>query len=181
MSSETLAFLRHVLPSKGIKVACVKFPNGMRQFFADTCEEQAAILLKWSAKGYDTYHACATFKDRSSRKASNALAARSLWADIDTCEGKPGAPYKDRVEAGEAVMAFTETLALPLPTIVSSGYGLHVYWPFNEDLEPQQWLRYAKALKHACSHGGLHIDPARTADIASILRTPGTANYKVAA
>jgi len=38
---------------------------------------------------------------------------------------------------------------------------------------------YAEALKAACAHYGFHADPSVTADVARILRVPGTHNWKI--
>ena len=177
MQNETLTFLRHVLPPEGWKVACCKRPHGMQQMFVKTFEEQAELLLHWSNDNLDTYHACATFAERGSRKHENVQLVRSLWADIDTREGKPDAPYANRAEAAQAVMDFSASLALPDPLFVDSGFGLHIYWVL-EDMPRPKWQRYADSLKAACLAKGLKIDPARTADASSILRTPGTFNFK---
>lgn len=66
-----------------------------------------------------------------------------------------------------------------MPTlIVSSGSGVHVYWVFDAFLERDRWLSFAGKLKVLMKAFGLHADPSRTADIASVLRVPGTLNYK---
>jgi hypothetical protein len=179
MSTATaLDFLRLVLPAEGWKVACRKTPKGMQQKFFKTHEELLQQLLAWSDGGYDTYHACATFKDASSRKVSNVLHVQSFWLDIDTRVGKPDAPYADQVEAAQAVGKFCAEIRLHPPTLINSGAGVHAYWPLYSPLTVDEWLRYASGLKRACTIHGLHADPARTADAASILRTPGTMNFK---
>src|SRR5262249_39184778 len=61
---------------------------------------------------------------------------------------------------------------------VSSGWGLHVYWPLKHMLDRATWERYARGLKSLCEKHGLKADPSRTADISSVLRTPGTHNRK---
>jgi hypothetical protein len=45
-------------------------------------------------------------------------------------------------------------------------------------VDPETWKRYAEGLKAACRHHGLHAGPETTADIASILRPPGTHHRK---
>lgn len=45
-------------------------------------------------------------------------------------------------------------------------------------LDPETWARYAQGLKTLCVKHSLHADPTRTADISSVLRTPGTHNRK---
>jgi hypothetical protein len=61
---------------------------------------------------------------------------------------------------------------------VSSGTGLHVYWPLTHTLDPETWKRHAEGLKRLCVEYGMFADPARTADISSVLRTRETFNRK---
>ena len=163
-----------------MKVACRKIRSGMAQKFVQTHEELAQLLLRWSGQGFDTYHACSTFKDGSSRTAKNVHLIKSLWADIDTRIGKPEAPYADHLEAAGAVGRFCIDARLPPPCMINSGNGVHIYWVLDEPVTLQEWLPMATGLKSACDQHGLMIDPVRTADAASILRTPGTSNYKKA-
>ena len=61
---------------------------------------------------------------------------------------------------------------------MQSGAGLHAYFFLTQFLPAPSWILVAKALKAACVRAGFHADPARTADIASLLRCPGTINRK---
>ena len=45
-------------------------------------------------------------------------------------------------------------------------------------MERNEWQYLADRLKQACKERGIHADPSRTADIASILRMPNTNNMK---
>jgi hypothetical protein len=112
---------------------------------------------------------------RLGRTKRNAFGARAFWLDLDVGEDKPYATINDAIKA---LAEFCRTLKLPTPIIVFSGSGLHVYWPLRETLERQVWERYANGLKALCERHGLHADPSRTADISSVLRTPGTYNRK---
>lgn len=177
-----IAFLQLILPIDGWLVAVAKTPKGMLHHWCDAFEVQAAKLLEWSEAGYDTYHGCASYKEPGTkydgRKQANVHLASSLWADIDTREGKSDAPYADRKEAVEALGRFCRETPLPRPLVVNSGSGLHAYWPLDEDLPLDEWKPYAQGLKAHAMKRGFHIDPHRTSDAASILRTPGTKNYK---
>ena len=135
-----------------------------------------ATYFKCDARGSDVYHACAAFKDKGSRKQNNALGARCFWLDVDVGEGKP---YRDQQEAAESVIAFCKIQGLPIPIFVSSGYGLHVYWPLDRMLSPDEWKSGASRLKSACKVHGLMADESRTTDISSVLRPPGTHNRKI--
>jgi hypothetical protein len=67
---------------------------------------------------------------------------------------------------------------MPLPVFVSSGYGLHIYWVLREPLPESEWRKYANRLAALFAKHGLKVDPSRTKDSASILRPPGTHNWK---
>jgi hypothetical protein len=173
---ETLAdFLMAVLPEDGLLCA-FELPS-RRTFFTDTFEELAGYMLQADARGSDVYFGCAAYRTKEDgRKGNNALGAQSLWLDIDA---GPGKPHRDQQEAGEAVLAFCKKLELPLPIFVGSGGGIHVYWPLDRMLLPGEWRAAAQLLKTACDAHGLKADQARTTDIASILRPPGTHNRKI--
>lgn len=190
----TQAFLECVLPADGLKVAVVfdtlkprpgvDFP---RQIIAHDFAQLADVLLFEDAKGSTVvYHACAAYRDREGvvdartgkrkfRTAENAIGAKALWLDADAGEGKP---YATAAEAAEALVHFTHAARLPLPLFVGSGSGVHAYWPLSGLLDVGLWTRYATGLKSLCVSLGLRVDPVRTADIASILRPPGTHNRK---
>src|SRR5690606_18969875 len=67
---------------------------------------------------------------------------------------------------------------LPKPYLVSSGGGIHVYWPLTTAVDRQTWLGTAVALKALTKQFEFRVDQSRTADSASVLRPIGTANWK---
>lgn len=144
------------------------------QFFA-THEQLASFITQQDGLGRTVYHACAAFGSPDSRKQSNALGAQSFWLDIDCGEGKP---YPTAVDAALAVRGFTMAAALPPPLYVGSGSGLHIYWPLVEMVGAKDWQRYSQGLRRLCVENNLQVDPVRTCDLASVLRTPGTHNRK---
>jgi Virulence-associated protein E len=187
----SVRFLRLILPETGIYIADCK-PAGSRGFkfnlrqFASTIEELAQAIENLDQDGYETYHACASFREprndppgtpngqrQFGRTQKNALGAKAFWLDIDA---GPGKAYRDQDAALKALEIFCRTLKLPAPIVVYSGGGLHCYWPLQRMLDRETWQRYARGLKHLCN--ALHADPTRTADISSVLRTPGTHNRK---
>ena len=143
-------------------------------FHATTADVDAAATAHDNA-GTDAYYALASFKDNSSRKVENVSHLRSFFLDLDCGAGKP---YIDQADAAQALAKFVQDTGLPLPTVVNSGGGLHVYWPVTRDLTLDEWVPVARALKALCKKHNLHADPAVTADAARILRVPGTHNYK---
>lgn len=132
--------------------------------------------MKSDALGVDTYHACATFKTNANRRAANAGWMKAFWLDLDVGEGKPYATFENAIRACDE---FCDRLGLPLPGVVRSGSGAHVYWCLDRAIDAEMWSSAAQRLKLLTHSNGLHCDPSRTADSASILRSPGTKNYKL--
>jgi hypothetical protein len=185
-----LAFFTLILPTQGCFIAAIKKrSNGfMPSRFASTHDELWLIIEEADQDGYATYHACASFLEarsdptgtpaeqkRLGRTKHNVLGAKAFWLDIDVGRGKG---YSDQDAAIKALRIFCATLKLPTPIIVSSGWGLHVYWPLQQMLDRAAWERYAQGLKNLCHQHDLRVDHSRTADISSVLRTPGTHNRK---
>jgi len=89
------------------------------------------------ANGFDTYFGLATFDDVGERKAANALQMCSLFLDLDCGEGKelPRARARRLRHCGLSA----RPSASPRPIMVSSGYGVHVYWPLSEAVSVADW------------------------------------------
>jgi len=145
-----------------------------QQAFFQTNLELATFLNAASLDGWDAYHACSSFA-KTERKAEHAHAMQALWLDVDAGEGKS---YATQRAAIEATLTFAHANNLPFPTLVSSGYGVHAYWILEAAIAPADWLALAAGLKALCQSTRFMAGPERTADAASILRTPGTMNYK---
>lgn len=171
--SVTLDFLKHVLPDNGYYAAFTL--ETKRHYFTRSLDDLAAHILRTDGVAQTVYHACASFSEPAKRTKDNAFGAKSFWCDVDA---GPGKGYVDAIDAYKAVERFCENTGLERPLYVSSGVGLHCYWPLDVCLDPQTWKRYADGLKALCHQHRLHADPSRTADISSILRTPGTHNRK---
>jgi hypothetical protein len=184
------AFLSLILPQEGPYAAFIVKKDATRKYvdFASSIQELWHIIQVADTAGHTAYHACASYKEarydpkgtppaqrRYGRTKHNARCARAFWLDVDAGSDKP---YSDWNAAARAVEQFCQTTGLPRPVIVLSGAGTHVYWPLVETLLPEIWQRYAFGLKTLCKKYGLQADPVRTADITSVLRTPGTHHRK---
>lgn len=170
------SFLDSVLPTQGAYCAVAIKGGKVRQTFHGTIREveQAAQLA--DSGSADAYFALASFNDAAQKRtAANAAYLKAFFLDIDV---GPTKPYATQADAAVALRAFLQDTKLPLPTIVNSGGGLHVYWPLTEDVPAAEWVSYAERLKALCRERGLAADPAITADAARILRVPGTHNFK---
>jgi hypothetical protein len=180
-SSVTDAFLEHILPPQGWCAGAISEAGRFRHIWCESRAQLARRLLQEDAEGRTVYFACGTYLEKGKRRQENSAGACVFWLDVDAGEEaqkKNPKAYKDAIEAYQQVESFRRTVGLRAPTYVGSGRGLHVYWPLVSTLDPQTWKRYAEGLKALCTEYGLHADPARTADIASILRPPGTHHRK---
>ena len=172
-----MEFLSHVLARTGVYVLA-EFTNGVKKapihHYYDTVEQLEAAAIAKSKAGKTVYHACATYKTKENRKASNAALMRSLWLDIDVGKSNDANSYEDLKSAVAALGAALKELKLPKPTIVSSGKGLHCYFTFDRDVSADEWKPLAVAFSNALKAVGFKQDPSRTKDAASILRPVGT-------
>jgi hypothetical protein len=139
-----------------------------------------------SAHG-DVYLGCcshATVPSEGRGSESSVLAVPGIWADVDvahaTAHKCPALPPT----IGDALTLLD---GLPVPSlIVSSGFGLHVWWLYREPwtIESEADRAAAKAvvqrvqafLRDRAKRRGWTVD--NTADLARILRVPGTRNHK---
>jgi hypothetical protein len=178
----TLGFLRLVLPSTGpyCAVAIKRRGGPLRQTFHSTIDDLLSALREADRSGRDVYFAVASFRSKESRKAENVEALKCLRLEVDYGnEGHTAPGYGTESEATAALKTFCSAVGLPQPLAVMSGGGLHVYWPLQEALAPDEWRKRAEGLKAACLQHGLKAGHECTADAARILRAPYTTNRKL--
>lgn len=174
----------------GVHFIAEPTPNGWRHYRVKNIPEALAKAGEISKAGRNAYFACAGFIQESYRDqegkrrfrtAENARGARDFWLDIDCGEAKAakGEGYATQKAGLAALIKFCAAVGLPEPSIVvDSGNGLHCYWHFSEFINRETWRAIARKLKALAAKHGLIADPSRTADIASVLRVPGTMNWK---
>jgi len=174
-------FLESVLGSDGFYCTVgLKGPkdNVTRvQRLFDNLDDAISEVFRLDAQGFNAYHAQATFETDKNRKQENAKYLKSFYLDIDCGDG-PKKDFPTQTEALVALRTFCKAIKLPKPTIVNSGYGLHVYWRLTEQVPAEEWLSTAKQFKQVVNKQGMKCDQTSTSDSARILRTPGTHNYK---
>jgi hypothetical protein len=178
-----IAFLEKVLPPQGRYCAFVK-TRGRKNFnrFFETIEELWNFLRETDRDGHEVYFALGSFGEDDERKQENVIDLKCLWLEIDYGKAGHAIPgYATFEEARDALKVFFTTVGLPVPMVVKSGGGFHVYWPFRESLSRAKWQPYAEGLKAACIEHGLRAERSATANSALVLRPPGTANRKLSA
>jgi len=179
---QTQDFLNAVLGSDGY--ICIFGANAEKkrvvQKLYPTIDAAAAAATNLQEEGFDAYFGLANFETDKSRRADNATHIKSFFLDIDcgphksATEGYPGG----QSDGISALRKFAQTVGLPRPIIVNSGRGLHAYWPMTEAIPVEGWLPVAERLKALCIKHNLLADPVVTADVARVLRVPGTRNFK---
>ena len=171
-------FLATVLPTSGVYCAVEISTAKKEHVFVNTIDELYNAAIAFDGKKYNTFYALATFNDEKKRLADNAVKIKSLFLDIDCGAGKD---YENKADAARALDQFLEDShlsSLGMPWIVSSGGGLHVYFPFIEEVDIPTWKPVAENLKRLCKKLKFNIDHSVTGDAARILRVPDTHNYK---
>lgn len=146
-------------------------------------EHALVVANRETNAGHDVFFAIAEFKNDASRKAQNAAKASCFFMDLDIGKDKAesGSGYATIEVALAQLYIFCKAVGIPRPThIVQSGSGLHVYWILTKPIGPKLWKVLAQKLKAISKHENFMADPSRTADIASLLRIPGTLNFKYA-
>ena len=151
----------------------------VKQSFYQTREEVDATVDQLVQNGSNAFFGVAKYKNSTSRTKDNVAALKAFWLDIDCGEEKAaqGKGYETQGAGLQALKSFCAVADLPIPVIVDSGRGLHVYWPLEDSITREEWEPVAEALRVSCLNHGLIVDPA-VFEVARILRVPGTKNFK---
>ena len=170
---DTRSFLEEILPTEGV-IVLAEIKQGTKyvnHHFFDDIDSAADFAKQLDTKGSDVYHACASYKTKENRKHSNVDKVKAFWLDIDV--GKSDS-YQTQKEAVAELGTACGKLGLKLPTIVSSGRGLHCYFVFADSVSAEVWKANVLKFRTALDSMGFKHDPSRTTDQSSILRPVGT-------
>jgi len=170
-----LEFLAVVLPSPASGVYCAAgfSTNKKKHTFVEDLADIYPTVDSWVEEQKDVYFALATFETAGKRTAENARFMKALFIDMDGYASK-----KQAALALNAFLAETGLIELGTPWLVSSGGGLHCYWPLTEDTDVAVWKPTAENFKRLCKQQKISIDMTVTADAARVLRIPETWNFK---
>lgn len=118
----------------------------------------------------------------------DAVELPAFFMDIDLADGvhadaKSGLPHPS---SQEQILMIIEGMGLPTPTVVHSGGGLQLWWPFadawifdsaDDRAEAKRALvAFQEGIISKFAECGLHCD--KTASLAQLLRIPGSLNRK---
>lgn len=176
-------FLASVLPSLqdneqycvlGIKT--IKDKDSIRQLFVDSIDSLSDMSDKLVSQRFNVFFSLASYsKNLNKRISKNAINLKSFFIDLDCGLGKP---FKDLPEGLIALKKFTKETGLPVPTIIKSGRGAHIYWTLEEPIDKDKWKQHADKLKRLCVQYDFSVDANVTGDISRILRVPETLHLK---
>lgn len=173
-----LEFIAAVVPSAGVLCVAEFSSNKKQHVYVSTVAELEPVIKQFDDNKYDTYFALASFVKAGARTTENVLYLRSAFMDVDCGVGKAYLTKQDGATALDAFLQETGVGILGNPWVVSSGGGLHVYWPFTENVALKEWKAVSEKLKLLCHQYSFHIDYGVTADASRVLRVPDTTNWK---
>ena len=156
-----------------------------RGSFADIDEAVANIAL-WDAEPETTiYFSIGSFADNKvarpdgrekiERKQIQATWFKALALDLDI-GGKT--PYATKAEGMKAMMPALAAIGMPDPMVISSGNGVHLYWPLTEAISKDDWEKASIAFRVALEEQGVVIDTSKIHDPSMVLRPVGTHHKK---
>lgn len=171
-------FLRAILPDTGMYCITLIPNQGYARNVPFTSIDTACNFAYEHARNCNVYFALASYKGLDAngkfhRLGANAYKVKSFWLDVDVGDG-----YKTKAEASAQLGRFLKETGLPVPAVVDSGNGYHLYWCLSRAISAEVWRQAARLLRKVCAAHDFKADHHRTADIASILRVPGTLNHK---
>ena len=169
-----LEFLAVVLPSPGTGYYCaVELTKKKEHAFVEKLEDLLPHVDRWNKANCDVFFGLSTFQKAGKRTAENTVKIKAFFIDMDGYESKKAAAL-----ALDAFMEKVGLSALGKPWIVTSGGGLHCYWPLTEELPIAVWKPVADNFKRLCTQEKMAIDMSVTADAARVMRVPDTFNHK---
>ncbi|QDZ07470.1 hypothetical protein FPZ24_08230 [Sphingomonas panacisoli] len=164
-------FFTETLHNVELRACANERTGGARSVFSRQENDILGFCRANDKPGWGTYFGvCTRGKERDDGSAANAMECPALWVDID-CAAQG--------IAGDHAIQVLQFLPLPPSIIVNSGGGLHAYWLLEDKTDVSEAsatrtvvVQALKALVHI-----LAGDP-KCADIARIMRLPGTFNSK---
>lgn len=187
---DTKTFLQRVHSSSDEIVVCALRPDSdgkWKIFWArgsyGNFDEAVHAIHKWDREPRTVvYYTVGSFaghsylkdgKQKWYRTADYATKFKSLACDIDVGSHK-GSPYETQEDALKALAKSVKDIGLPKPLVVSSGTGVHVYWPLEDEISKKQWVILSNALAKAFTEHGLVFDASKVKDPAMVLRPVGS-------
>ena len=170
-------------PDPSGKVARGFFWN--RGSFTDL-DEAVAAISQWDSEPNTTVYfgvgafAGHSYKDANGkqkwyRKQEHATWFKALALDLDI---GPDKPYATQKEGWGVMQEALKKIGMPAPMVISSGNGIHLYWPLVQPISKAHWVKASTALRVALEEHGVQIDTSKIHDPSMVLRPVGTHHKK---
>jgi len=169
-------------PDPSGKVARGFFWN--RGSFTDL-DEAVAAISQWDSEPNTTvYFGVGAFaghgytddgKQKWYRKQEHATWFKALALDLDIGVDKP---YATQKEGWGVMQEALKKIGMPSPMVISSGNGIHLYWPLTQPISKAHWVKASTALRVALEEHGVEIDTSKIHDPSMVLRPVGTHHKK---
>ena len=114
-------------------------------------------------------------KQKWYRKQEHATWFKTLALDLDIGADKP---YQTQKQGAAALFGALKNIGMPDPMVVSSGRGIHCYWPLTQNISPAHWVKASVALRLALEENNVVIDTSKIHDPSMVLRPVGTHHKK---
>lgn len=192
---DTKTFLTRVLSPTDEVVICTHKPDSSganprgffwdRGSFADIDAAVAQIHKLDVQQDLTVYYSVGKFADheyqksgvtRHHRTKDKATSFKALALDLDI--GVPKTPYATQRDGWMAMSAALAQISFPKPMVVSSGNGIHCYWPLTAAVTTAQWEETSMALRFALEEAGVVIDVSKIHDASMVLRPVGSHHKK---
>jgi len=178
---DTKHFLTRVFAQTDELVICTHKPDRSGQnprgifwnrgSFADI-DDAVASIIDWDSEPNTTvYFGVGSFaghsyiddnnKQKWQRKQEHATWFKALALDLDIGADKP---YQTQKEGWAAMVAALKTIGMPMPMVISSGNGIHCYWPLTASVRKDHWVKASTALRIALEENGVEIDTSKIHD-----------------
>ena len=191
---DTKNFLTRIFAQTDELVICTHRPDSTgrdqrgvfwnRGSFADIDQAVAAIQT-WDAEPNTTvYYTVGAFanhaymdgdKTKWTRTQANATWFKALALDLDIGADKP---YATQADGWKVLSKALGDIGMPGPMVVSSGNGIHCYWPLTAAITKEEWVETSIALRLALEEHGVEIDTSKIHDPSMVLRPVGSHHKK---
>jgi hypothetical protein len=182
---DTISFLQKVLPDKGNYVLTVDQGSRHWNEHFDTIDALVEGVQRIDKTTATVFFAVGSFEDNietnpsTGRSKVRRTQEKSAWFKTLACDLDVGGKheYSTPRDAVAALYAVCDKLGLAKPMIVSSGRGVHCYWPLKQVISAANWTKLSTTLRVALQKNGLDLDPSKIHDSSMVLRPVG-ANHK---
>ena len=149
-------------------------------------DDAVAAIHKWDQEQETTVYfgigafAGHDYVDDKGRKKWKRTQEKATWfktlaLDLDIGSDKP---YATQKEGWAALRIALAAINFPNPMVVSSGRGLHCYWPLTQPISAAHWTKASTALRIALEENGVVIDTTKIHDTSMVLRPVGSYHKK---